>query len=90
MSNKIKEFLNSLTIQEFIELKKEVEKITLEFDTSKSTDKNSIGFNDCYNTFSLPPLNQNKCPRCGINMENLSHYVCTQYGCPTGLGGITC
>lgn len=30
---------------------------------------------------------ENKCPKCGINLESPMGYVCGSVNCPTGLGG---
>ena len=37
--------------------------------------------------FSYDP---DKCPRCGLTLTGVMHYVCSQPKCPTGLGGIQC
>lgn len=40
---------------------------------------------------ALPmPVNKpNRCQRCGIGLESLTGYVCSDPACPTGLGPIT-
>lgn len=41
--------------------------------------------------FVLPedyqPIQESKCPKCGITLSPVMGYVCTQSQCPTGLGG---
>lgn len=46
-------------------------------------------------TFKWPTINPpiqspNHCPKCGIKMEGVMGYVCSQPQCPTGLGGVWC
>lgn len=38
----------------------------------------------------LAPDWNKKCPKCGINLDGPMGYVCTNYPCPTGLGGSWC
>lgn len=30
------------------------------------------------------------CPKCGLKLEDIMMYVCSNNGCPTGLGGTYC
>lgn len=36
------------------------------------------------------PYNPNNCSKCGLKLEQFMGYVCTNYPCPTGLGGAWC
>ena len=40
-------------------------------------------------TPNSPPLGNN-CPKCGLKLEGVMGYVCSQPQCPTGLGGAWC
>ncbi len=36
------------------------------------------------------PFNPSNCSKCGLKLEQTMGYVCTNYPCPTGLGGAWC
>ena len=40
-------------------------------------------------TPNSPPMGGN-CPQCGLKLEGVMGYVCSQPKCPTGLGGAWC
>ena len=40
-------------------------------------------------TPNSPPMGGN-CPKCGLKLEGVMGYVCSQPQCPTGLGGVWC
>jgi len=35
-----------------------------------------------------PYFKAKSCPKCGLKMEGTMGYVCNQYPCPAGLGGV--
>lgn len=37
------------------------------------------------NTYPSPTMTQ-QCPKCGLQLSPVMGYVCSKYGCPTGLG----
>jgi len=37
-----------------------------------------------------PPYNPSTCTKCGLKLEQVMGYVCTNYPCPCGLGGAWC
>lgn len=37
-----------------------------------------------------PPEWPKKCPKCGLELNQVMGYVCNNYPCPTGLGGAWC
>lgn len=36
------------------------------------------------------PFTPNNCSKCGLKLEGVMGYVCTNYPCPCGLGGAWC
>lgn len=38
----------------------------------------------------MPPVVNDRCPRCGITLSGVMGYVCSDPSCPTGLGPMTC
>lgn len=47
---------------------------------------------DPWSPLPLPiePVENNKCPKCGIELHQVMGYVCGQPDCPTGLGTPWC
>jgi hypothetical protein len=41
-------------------------------------------------TINPPIAAPNHCSKCGLKMEGVMGYVCSQPQCPTGLGGVWC
>jgi hypothetical protein len=39
--------------------------------------------------YTWPPKNH-KCSKCGLKLETIMHYYCTNSPCPAGLGGVFC
>ena len=37
-----------------------------------------------------PIVPTNHCPKCGLKLDTVMGYVCSQPQCPTGLGGVWC
>lgn len=44
-----------------------------------------------YPTIPVPSVEwSNHCPKCGLKLDTVMGYVCSQPKCPTGLGGAWC
>ena len=41
---------------------------------------------DEYDPKILPVDNKPRCPKCGLELDKIMMYYCTQTDCPTGLG----
>ncbi len=48
--------------------------------------------NGTYHGYPVPKINWDisTCPTCGIKLDQVMGYVCSNPRCPTGLGPVTC
>ena len=71
---------------------RKVTKIVIFYDDGTFTESTPVIQRETTNPFSPPyqPFDYKSCSKCGIKLDNVMGYVCSQPHCPTGLGGSWC